>query len=155
MDHAQLIAIDTEFDRFRQALSTRLRRRARELLGDAAGGASFHVLDVLARGQALSPSELAALREVRTSTMTVQLDRLEAAGWVQREPGCAGGTGRVVVTITPAGRAVLERYRVLRREVLEELLSPLAPEQVAHLGEALGRATAALRCERPAGPGGA
>lgn len=154
MDDHMLAEVDALLERFRQALSTKLRRRARELLGEAAGGASFQVLDVLAAGRAHSPSELASLREVRTSTMTVQLDRLEAAGWVQREPGGAAlGAGRVCVTITPAGRQVLERYRVLRREVLGQLCAPLSDERMAGLRAALLGIASALHCDRPAPPG--
>jgi len=89
--------VDRAFDVWHWALAGRLRRRAREVLGEPSGASAFKLLALVAE-QPRSPSELAACLQVRTSTMTVQLDRLEEAGWVRREP--VGGAGRVRVVCT-------------------------------------------------------
>ena len=134
MDGTLLDAVDAGLEEFRRCLRVRVRRAVRESLGLGVGGAAFRIIEtVLLRGP-LSPSELAAVLEVRTSTMAAHLDRLEELGWARREPA---GTNRVRVSITDAGRGALEHYVSLRRAVLAEVLRPLSPRQAAHFARLL------------------
>lgn len=139
--------VDRAFDTWHWAVAGRLRRRVREVLGEPSGGAAFKLLALVAE-EPRSPSELAARLQVRTSTMTVQLDRLEDAGWVRREP--VGTAGRVRVVCTEAGRQALARYAGLRLEVWRELLEPFDDAAVDALGHAL-ETTAERLTPRPAG----
>ncbi|MHA3701055.1 MarR family winged helix-turn-helix transcriptional regulator [Jatrophihabitans sp. YIM 134969] len=70
----------------------------------------FDLLATLRREGApasVTPTELAARTMVTTGAVTKRLDRLEAAGWVQRLPRDEDGRGRVVV-LTKAGRDLVD-----------------------------------------------
>lgn len=129
-------ALDQDLEEFRRRLRVRVRRVMREAMGEAVGSAAFHIIEALERRGPLSPSDLAAALEVRTSTMTSHLDRLEALGWVRRE-AAAPGTNRVRVSVTDAGREAMERYAALRRRVLHDMLSHLPQARLRALADAL------------------
>lgn len=136
--------VDAELEEFRRSLRAGLRRAVRGSLGQSVGGPAFQIVATLAAGGPLSPAELAAAMEVRTSTMAAHLDRLEELGWVEREPA---GPNRVRVRATAAGRRAAEEYAKLRRQVLATLLSPLDPERLETLGEILRTCNRARRGE--------
>ncbi|GEO80190.1 MarR family winged helix-turn-helix transcriptional regulator [Pararhodospirillum oryzae] len=72
--------------------------------------AGFDVLATLRRAgppHALSPSALVESTLVTSGTMTHRLDRLEAAGWIERRPNPEDGRGSVVA-LTPAGFALID-----------------------------------------------
>lgn len=135
MADALLTQLDSDLEEFRRRLRVRVRRSLRETLGDAVGGAAFRVVRELSLRGPLSPAELAAQLEVRSSTMAAHLDRLEDLGWARRET--VPRTNRVRVVITDAGDAALERFTAVRRRVLEDVLLPLTKEQVTALAGAL------------------
>jgi DNA-binding MarR family transcriptional regulator len=111
-------------------------------------GWGFDVLSALRRSGApyqLSPGQLVAQTLVTSGTMTNRVDRLAARGLVSRGPDPKDRRG-VKVTLTPAGRAVvdaamsdlLDRERILLNELpaaerdhlailLRRLLSPFEP----------------------------
>ncbi len=128
--------LDADLEEFRRRLRVRVRKALRDITGEGVGSPAFHILDALARRGPFSPSDLASALEVRTSTMTSHIDRLEDLGWVAREPAQAG-TNRVRVQITPVGREAVQRYVAARRAVLHDVLAPLPPHLLAALGEAL------------------
>lgn len=85
-------------------------------------------------------TELAELEALAQPTMTLLVKRLEQTGLVQR--GRQPGDGRVVlVSLTDAGTAALERFRELAAAALREYLAELSDEQL----EALAGATEALQ----------
>jgi len=111
-------------------------------------GWGFDVLSALRRSGApyqLSPGQLVAQTLVTSGTMTNRVDRLAARGLVSRGPDPRDRRG-VKVTLTPAGRSVvdaamadlLDRERILLNELpaseqghlatlLRQLLSPFEP----------------------------
>lgn len=62
-------------------------------------------------------STLAAADHCSQPTMTTQVQRLEAEGWVRREPDPADARA-VLVTITPAGADALRHARRRRADVV-------------------------------------
>lgn len=75
------------------------------------GEGEFDVLATLRRADTaggLSPGELGAATMVTSGTVTKRVDRLLAAGLVQRTPRAEDGRGRVV-RLTPRGRAVIDK----------------------------------------------
>jgi DNA-binding MarR family transcriptional regulator len=136
--------LDRDLEEFRRRLRVQVRKVMREALGEGVGSAAFHIVEALERRGPMSPSDLASALQVRTSTMASHLDRLEELGWLRRE-AASPGTNRVRVLVTPSGRSAIERYVVLRRGVLRDVLAPLPPQQVAALAQALHACVQAQR----------
>ena len=106
--------------------------------------ASFDVLATLRRhDRALSPTELMRSAMVTSGAITQRLDRLEARGLVTRAPREGDGRG-VVVALTPAGRALIDR--ALPDHVANEhrILAGLDDDQRAALAGALRALLVAL-----------
>jgi DNA-binding MarR family transcriptional regulator len=140
MGDAILPRLDTSLEEVRRRLRVRLRRELHASGGEFVGG-GFQILAQLARAGAQSPSELADALEVRTSTMTAHLDRLEDAGFVRRRPRAAGGgAARLEVHITAAGEDAYARYLETRRRVLRDVLAALGETELGALADLLGRA---------------
>jgi DNA-binding MarR family transcriptional regulator len=104
-------------------------------------GWGFDVLSALRREGApyeLSPGQLVAQTLVTSGTMTNRVDRLVARGLVRRCPDPADRRG-VKVTLTTAGRAVVDAAMadLLDRERI--LLNQLPPAEQDHLSELLRR----------------
>jgi DNA-binding MarR family transcriptional regulator len=72
-------------------------------------------------------SVLAAADHCSQPTMTTQVQRLEAEGWVRRETDPVDARA-VLVTLTPTGRAALNQARERRAEVVAPYLATLAAE---------------------------
>ena len=84
-------------------------------------------------------TELAELEGLAQPTMTLLVQRLEQRGWVKRERGA--DDGRVVlVSLTEAGGATLEKFRAQVGAALRVHMDAMSDEQVA----ALETATKAL-----------
>jgi DNA-binding MarR family transcriptional regulator len=104
-------------------------------------GWGFDVLSALRREGApyeLSPGQLVAQTLVTSGTMTNRVDRLAARGLVSRGPDPSDRRG-VKVSLTPAGRAVVDAAMadLLDRERI--LLNQLPPSERDHLAELLRR----------------
>ncbi len=79
--------------------------------------------------------DLASADHCSQPTMTTQVQRVEAAGWVRRtsDPSDA----RVaLIHITPAGKVVLEKVRVARRATLAPVIDALTDDERASLIDA-------------------
>jgi DNA-binding MarR family transcriptional regulator len=106
----------------------RLLRRARTAdAGMDLDGPRASALSVLVFGGPLPLSRLAQIEQVSPPAMTKTVTALEAAGLARRER--SRDDGRVVlVSATPAGRALLERGRAARVRAVERLIADL-PER--------------------------
>ena len=123
-------------------LATRLRlalaRSARRLRQEAGTDLSPSLTAALATVEAhgpLTPSELAARERVQRPTVTRVAGRLEELGLVTRAADPADGRS-ALITVTPAGRALLSAARTRKDAFLSERLDALAPEDRATLERA-------------------
>ncbi|MDI2132109.1 MarR family winged helix-turn-helix transcriptional regulator [Yinghuangia seranimata] len=92
----------------------------------------FAVLAALADFGAQAQRALSDRLGVDPSDITKVVDQLEAAGQVSRARDTADRR-RVVVTVTPAGRAALRGLLDEAAAVQDELLAPLGPDERAQL----------------------
>jgi DNA-binding MarR family transcriptional regulator len=76
----------------------------------------------------LSATELASSTLVSTGGMTSRIDRLEEAGLVSRAPDPSDRRG-VLVELTGRGRRVVDTAVEAQRELGENILRPLGPEE--------------------------
>ncbi|HTN79863.1 MAG TPA: MarR family transcriptional regulator [Acidimicrobiales bacterium] len=92
-------------------------------------------------GGRLRMQELAARLVIPRSSLTRQIDRMEAAGMVEREPSTDDGRGTIAV-LTPEGRATLRRAAPVHlRGIEEHFASKLDGRDVAALRRALTKLT--------------
>jgi DNA-binding MarR family transcriptional regulator len=104
----------------------RLLRRVRTAdAGMDLDGPRASALSVLVFSGPLPVSRLAELEQVSPPAMTKTVTALEAAGLVRRERGTQDRRV-VLVTATPAGRALLERGRAARVRVVARLIADLS-----------------------------
>jgi DNA-binding MarR family transcriptional regulator len=106
----------------------------------------FDVLAALRRGGApheASPGALAATTMVTSGTMTTRLDKLGSRGLVERRTDPQDGRA-VIVSLTPAGRRVVDAalLALLRRE--QALLAGLGSQDQQRLADLLRRILAPL-----------
>jgi DNA-binding MarR family transcriptional regulator len=139
MDEPILRRLDVALDEIQRRLRVRMRRELQRSGSDLRGG--YAILGQLRRSGPRSPSELADGLEIRTSTMTTHLDRLEASGYVRRLPR-DGRPARVEVRLTPEGEAAYVRYLELRQSTLAALLAGLSDADRRTLADLLERAAA-------------
>lgn len=106
----------------------------------------FDVLAALRRSGApyrRSPGALVRETLVTSATMTHRIDRLEAAGLVERRPDPDDGRG-VLVGLTAAGRARVDRALDLLVEAETALLRPLPARDRTAVAAALRRLLVAV-----------
>ncbi|MBV2356258.1 MarR family transcriptional regulator [Streptomyces sp. J2-1] len=112
-------------------------RRLRQ--GHAVGDVTLSGVSVLARlnsGGPDSPGALAELERVRPQAMAATLAGLEQRGLVGRTPDASDGR-RSIVSVTDAGRSVLEQRRSESVDRIARALDEFTPEERAALGAAL------------------
>jgi DNA-binding MarR family transcriptional regulator len=113
---------------------SRLARRLRvERLGitepDAAlSEIQLAALAALERHDSMTPGELAEHEKVQPPSMTRVIAVLEERGLVLRAPH-ATDRRQVVLTVTPAGRDLVQRVRLRRTAWLAQRLQELTPEE--------------------------
>ncbi|MET8586534.1 MarR family transcriptional regulator [Streptomyces collinus] len=115
----------------------RIVRRLRQ--AHAVGDLTLSGVSVLARLAAAgpdSPGSLAELERVRPQAMATTLAGLERRGLVSRAPDAADGR-RAVVSVTAAGRSVLEERRSESVERLARALDEFTPQERAALRAAM------------------
>ena len=100
--------------------------------------AEWRVLATLAEGQPVSICRLAGIVVMKQPTLTRVLDRMEAAGQVQRIRD-TGDRRLVLVSITPAGRILAGKLVPLARSHERRLLRPLGPRRAAEMKAGLQR----------------
>jgi DNA-binding MarR family transcriptional regulator len=91
----------------------------------------YDVLATLRRGgepYELTAGELVARSMVTTGAITNRIDRLEERGLVARAPA-EGDRRKVIVRLTPEGRALVDEVVGPHMEVEEEILRSLSPRQ--------------------------
>lgn len=99
----------------------------------------FDVLATLRRSGApycLAPTALFSALMITSGTMTHRLQRLEAAGWIEREANPADARS-LLVRLTPAGLALIDRAVEAHIENERRIMAPLAPARLAALDDAL------------------
>jgi MarR family transcriptional regulator, transcriptional regulator for hemolysin len=101
----------------------------------------------------LTQIELAGLVDLDKTTMVVTVDELEAAGYASRVPSPSDRRARLV-TLTDAGRKVMEAGREIVDRVHGEVLGSLPAGQSAVFTDALtaladGILANPVECERP------
>jgi DNA-binding MarR family transcriptional regulator len=114
--------------------SWRLRRgSAKELAPLGVTFAQARVMRVLAgSGEPMRMADLAASLEIVPRSVTTMIDSLEQAGLVCRGVD-ANDRRSVLVSPSPAGRAVLDRLHRARRDTADELFSRLTAGERAQL----------------------
>ncbi|WP_454138068.1 MarR family winged helix-turn-helix transcriptional regulator, partial [Microbacterium paulum] len=99
-----------------------------------------------------SSAQLARVAAVTAQTMGQTLDKLEAKGLVTRTPSKVHRKV-LVVSLTPAGEALLLRADEAPRAIEQRLGDAFTDAERAQLRDLLQRATASLRGEPPAEAG--
>jgi MarR family transcriptional regulator, transcriptional regulator for hemolysin len=92
--------------------------------------ATWTVLFVLDAEGPIIQRELAARLEVEGPTLVRRIDQLESEGLVSRKES-PGDRRATLVALTDEGRALFKRVRHAVSEIQAELVSGLAPEDVA------------------------
>ncbi|NLE75417.1 MAG: MarR family transcriptional regulator [Chloroflexi bacterium] len=88
-------------------------------------------LNLLHEAEGNSPiGALAEMAQQCSATMTGIVDRLVRLALVERRRS-ARDRRSVLVSLTPAGRALIERIHVLRRERTQRILAHLSPDERA------------------------
>jgi DNA-binding MarR family transcriptional regulator len=106
----------------------------------------FDVLATLRRSgepYCLAPTVLFCALMVTSGTMTHRLQRLEAAGWVQRIPS-RNDARSLLVQLTPAGLELIDRAVEAHVENEREILESLQPDALASLDRNLAELLSAL-----------
>lgn len=87
------------------------------------------ILDHLDTQPPLTLSSLAKHLDVTQSTISLQIDKLEGAGYVLRRRDIQDRR-RVSVVLTPRGKRIKEQNSVLDRDLVREMISLLRPGDV-------------------------
>jgi len=111
-----------------QRLVLRLNRELRaHNAGAGASNADAMLLAEVRHSPGLGVSELAAIENVSRSVMSERVKRLELAGLIASDPGA--DRRRIALTITEAGRDLLELITARRRAWMAERLTALSPDE--------------------------
>ncbi len=113
-----------------------LRRISRDDGADGVTGARLSALSVLVYGGPQTLGALARRERVATPTMTRIVDALVRDGLVERS-AVEGDRRSVLLTVTAAGRALMERGRARRIERLAGELATIDHDRLADLARAL------------------
>jgi DNA-binding MarR family transcriptional regulator len=128
-----------------EALRPALLRASRHLRREAqkAGLSALDVqlLSVINKRPGIGGADLAEHEQMTRPSMSGHLKRLEAAGWILRDPACAEDRRRVGVRLTAEGVAALETIRQRRNDWLAARLRALTPAARAALAAAAGPLT--------------
>jgi DNA-binding MarR family transcriptional regulator len=95
------------------------------------------LLSALQRMPDIGLKELAEREHISSPTLVAHIDRLEAAGLVERVRNCAQDRRRVGLTVTPKGLNVLQALRERRTTWLALRLEKLSPQDLAALEAAI------------------
>ena len=95
------------------------------------------LLAAITRSPNIGLGELAAQERLTSPTLVNHIDKLEAAGFVERVRSHPTDRRRVEITITPAGSQVLETLRERRTAWLAAHLEKLSSAELAAIGAAI------------------
>ena len=138
--------------RIDEMLQEMARYRTPEFLDIGITMAQAKVLHLVGTTGELHMSALVHALGVSVSTVSELVDRLVEHGFLARRDDPADRR-HVVVSLTPAGTALLDRFRDLNGAVIRALLERLAPRDLAAIDQgirALHTAAIALRTEQGA-----
>lgn len=111
--------------------------------------AEFDVLAALSRTtEPLRPSELTRALFLTSGGVSNVLQRLTAAGYVDREPDDTDARGRRV-RLTPAGQAITDKAMAASARVHEDLMAGIPEEAIRTAADALREITARTDRRRP------
>lgn len=85
------------------------------------------------RGEQVSPHEVAKHLRISTASTTKLLDRLEAAGYVERRPHPRDRRARIV-TLTAHSRATFFRHFAERLEQMRQVTEPYDEDELKLIG---------------------
>lgn len=122
-----------------------LRSEAHEL-GVTSTQASL--LGAISRAPGIGLGELALQEHITAPTLVGHIDRMEAAGLVERTRGNPSDRRRVGLTVTPAGRDALDTLRARRTAWLAARLETLTTEDLAAVEAAIEPLNRLVRRER-------
>lgn len=124
-------------EQFTRAFRRMRRGTAKELAPLGLTFAQARVLRILGHAQApMRIGDLAARLEIVPRSATSMVDLLEEAALAVRQPD-PGDRRSVLVSLTPAGRSLLQRMGAARLASAEALLGRLTKAQLAQLHELL------------------
>ena len=132
----------------RLGVSFKARALAR-LDGEGFDAHHYSVLAVLGEGRCEAQTTVAEVLGLDPSRLVALLDSLEERGLVARQRDTQDRR-RHVVSITPAGRRQLQRLRAVAKELEDELLAPLTPQDRVAFHELLVQLTSAYDACAPA-----
>jgi DNA-binding MarR family transcriptional regulator len=138
MERSAPIARGRRLDEIAEALPTRAATLSRLFLRQASVAVTRTEAGVLyaLRAQPFRITELAEREGVTQPAITLLVNRLEERGWLRR--GADLNDGRVVlVSLTPAGRSVIDRLRDEYRALLHEDMATLDDDEVETLASAI------------------
>ena len=115
---------------------SRLLRREAQKAGVSAVDAQL--LGYISKHPGVGGGELADAEQMSAPSMSAHLKRLEAAGWIGREPPRADDRRRVGLRVTAAGEAALLAIRRQRNEWLAARLAALTAKERRALAAAGG-----------------
>ncbi len=103
----------------------------------------MHTLEILGAHGPMRMKELAARMGVTTGTLTVQADRLQDKGLIERTPHETDRRS-IVVGLTDEGRRHFREHHRLHVRLTEELMGALSDEEAQQLASILERMAARL-----------
>ena len=122
-----------------------MRRRTRESMrmGENDLRALRFLLKRQAEGEPVTPAELGALLKLKSSSVTVMLDRLTVAGWVTRRPHPSDRRSLVIIATPGADEEVRHTLEAMHRRMLEAA-GDLGEREAVVVCEFLGRMSIAI-----------
>jgi len=137
--HAQYAALA---EALRPAILRLGRHLRRETLKTGISGSDAHLLAQVGKRPGIGVSELALAEQVSTASMSGQVKRLKAAGWLTEDDGAAEDQRRVRLLLTAEGLKAINAVRRSRTDWLATHVAALSDEDREMLNaavEALGR----------------
>jgi MarR family transcriptional regulator for hemolysin len=92
----------------------------------------WQALASLKRMGAMTQASLAEMMEVETATIARLIDRLEAAGWIERKAEAHDRRVKVV-TMTDKADAVMDEMGVIGQKLRDDMLIDLSPAALENL----------------------
>ena len=106
------------------------------------------LLNAIQHNPGIGLGELAAREHLRSPTLVAHIDKLEAAGYVERARSDPNDRRRVDLRSTEAGNSILQMLRERRTTWLAARLETFSPDELAALAAAVEPLQRLARSER-------